>query len=112
MFNEVTRYLKDTVKEDTNFNPAFITKMFILIDEQIEMQSSSAKQCFNFLIDYKLEMYIIACSYSILFTEKNDPLTYLEKHERGPLLTMFKNQTEAEEAIALCLHQRTNKRTN
>ncbi len=114
VFDEVDRYLKDTIKKDTNFNSAFITKMLILIDEQIEKHSSSAKQRFNFLIDYKLEMYLIACSYSIplfermarLFTEKNDPLIYLEKHERGPLLTMFKNQynqTEAEEAIANAL---------
>ncbi len=116
VFGEVDRYLKDTMKMDTNFNPAFITNMLILIDEQIEKHSSSAKQHFNFLIDYKLEIYLIACSYSIplfermarLFTEKND---YLEKHERGPLLTMFKNQynqTEAEEAIAnsLCAYIR------
>ena len=67
---------------------------------KLKKNSSSAKQRFIFLIDYKLEMYIIACSYSIplfermarQFTERNVPLTYLEKHERGPLLTMFKNQ--------------------
>ena len=119
VFGEVYQYLKDMMKMDTNFNPAFMTKMLLLIDEQIEKYSSSAKHHFNFLIDYKLEMYLIACSYSIplfermarLFTERNDPLTYLEKHERGPLLTMFKNQynqTEAEEAIAnsLCAYIR------
>ncbi len=119
VFGEVYQYLKDMMKMDTNFNPAFMTKMLLLIDEQIEKYSSSAKHHFNFLIDYKLEMYLIACSYSIslfeimarLFTEKNDPLIYLENHERGPLLIMFKNQynqTEAEEAIAnsLCAYIR------
>lgn len=80
-------------------------------------KSSTIKDTHSLTYEYHIDMYLIMSGCAIskfeemakLFQERNDPLLYLERKEKGPLFIKFKSQyvqTEAEEAIAdtLCAY--------
>ena len=119
IFNEVYTLLEILTNKGTGYKQEYTKRLLLLVDDKIETadQSTNIKNLFTFTIQYKIEMYLIACSISIpkfdqmakLFQEKNDPLHYLEKNEKNFLFTKFKiqyDQIETEDAIAdtLCAY--------
>ena len=119
VFHEVHVYVQHTTAKDTDFNPSFTTELLLLVDKKIadSEKLASVSELLTFTLDYRIEMYLYACGYALprfkimakLFKTRNDPLIYLEEHEKDPLFSKFKNQyhqTEAEEAIAntLCAY--------
>ena len=119
VFREVDIHLQKITKKDSDFSPTFITDVLREVDQKItDLSTTSAvKKLFTFTPDYRVEMYLIACGYALpmfnnmakLYEERNDPLIYLENHEKEPLFSKFKNQyhqTRAEEAITntLCAY--------
>ena len=108
----------DSIKsKETAFNNAFVDDLLKHVKETMKTCFNHKDRKINFTNDYKLDIYITVCSYSVgvfekmaqRFEEKNDPRLYLEKNEKIPLYTKYKNQykqTEAEVAIAetLCAY--------
>ena len=108
----------DSIKsKETAFNNAFVDDILKHVKETMKTCFNHKDRKINFTSDYKLDIYITVCSYSVgvfdkmaqRFEEKYDPRSYLEKNEKSPLYTKYKNQykqTEAEVAIAetLCAY--------
>ena len=110
-------HLECIKSKETAFNSAFVDEFLNQVKETMETCFNQKDRKINFTSDYKLDIYITVCSYSVgvfekmaqRFEEKNDPRLYLEKNEKIPLYTKYKNQykqTEAEVAIAetLCAY--------
>ncbi len=117
VFDKAKEYLEATQSKNTAFNNTFVSELLGLVRDTITSLSKHKDCTITFIADYHLDVYIAVCSYSIpifevmaqLFQERNDPKKYLEKNEKIPLFTKFKNQykqTESEEAIAdtLCAY--------
>ena len=111
---DVHVYLKNTTSTETDFQVAYVIGLLNLVEKRIIDCFRIIQDSYEFTLDYSLDMYLISCGIAIqafdlmakLFQEKNNPLKYLEKREKGPLFIKFKchyNQTEAEEAIASTL---------
>ncbi len=96
---------------ETDFNPKLVSELLREVDKSFEFHKSNITDCTIFFTpEYNYELYIRACSSAIPIFEKiakkfedaNNPRLHLEKYERIPLFTLYKNQyqqTEAEEAI-------------
>ena len=110
-------HIKSITDSKSDFNSAFTYELLRLLDNMIAARSSSFKRQFTFTQNYKLHVYLSACSYAVVefqkmaesYQKKNDPRLYLEAEIKGPLFTRFKNQyyqKKAEEGIAntLCAH--------
>ncbi len=78
---------------------------------EIKTQSEEIKKCLTFKPEYEIELQLMACSHALptfeamadKAREKMDPLYYLEKYEKAPLFTTFKNlhlHTKTENSIA------------
>ncbi len=111
VIEDAMQYLESKCKEDIDFNAVFITELLRLIDNSIWEHSSQEGYTITFTPAYNADVYMTVCGYAILqfeimakkFEDKSNPISYLEKHQKLPLFTKFKNQyklTEAEEAIA------------
>ena len=111
------RHLESIKSKVTAFNNTFVDELLNEVKETMEIHFNQEDRKINFRTDYKLDIYITVCSYSVaifekmaqLFDEKSDPRFYLEKNEKIPLYTKYKHQykqSEAEVAIAetLCAY--------
>ena len=117
VFDIALQYMERTKKKNTDFKPAFIDELLRLVDDAISTRSNPQDCSITFTPAYRLDVYVTVCGCAVLqfeemaqrFEERNNPRLYLEKHQKIPLFTKFKNQyklTEAEEAIAdtLCAY--------
>ena len=111
VLDKARSHLKSTSDLETDFNPAFTLELLRELEHEISKQSSKCAKNFTFTQKYRLDVYQLACGYAVAefqkmaasFRTKNDPLSYLETHVKGPLLSNLKNQyyqKEAEEGIA------------
>ena len=111
VFEEAREYLESTKELKTYFNDAYAHELLMKVDKTIEDGSSQHAEHFTFTRDYRITMYLIVCGYAVVqfeemeeaFRKQNDPREYLEKYQREPLFTSFKNQyyqTADEEAFA------------
>ena len=111
VFEEAREYLESTKELKTYFNDAYAHELLQKVDKTIEDGSSQHAEHFTFTRDYRITMYLIVCGYAVVqfeemeeaFRKQNDPREYLEKYQREPLFTRFKNQyyqTADEEAFA------------
>ncbi len=111
IIQDAMQYLESKCKEDIDFNAVFITELLQLIDTSIRECSNQEGCIITFTPAYYADVYMTVCGYAMLqfeimaktFEDKSNPISYLEKHQKLPLFTKFKNQyklTEAEESIA------------
>ena len=112
IFREANERVEQISKRGIDFQAAFVEELLRLVDDRIVHHTTEVTEYkLSFTPDYKNEVYLRACSSAIpkfeemakLFDEQNDPLLHLEKYEKTPLFTKYKNQykqTENEEAIA------------
>ena len=112
VLREANERVEQISKRGIDFQAAFVEELLRLVDDRIVHHTSEGTEYkLSFTPDYKNEVYLRACSSAIpkfeemakLFDDQNDPLLHLEKFERAPLFTKYKNQykqTENEEAIA------------
>ncbi len=96
---------------ETDFNPKLVSELLREVDTFFEYHTSKITDyTISFTSEYTYELYIRACSSAIpifqkiakKFEDANNPRLHLEKYEKTPLFTLYKNQyqqTEAEEAI-------------
>ena len=94
-------------KQNQQFNLSFTTEILRMVSKEIK---EDVHEGFSFTQDYMVDMDITACGYAIKrfrkmdqdFEKENDPVEYLEKEMRAPLLILFKDQYMhiAEEIIA------------
>ena len=114
VMNKVHQCINDFNKKETDFTPAYTSKLLKSVDKVIDsnqhLLSSLPATC-------RYELYCHSCSYAVKmfrlmadsFHERNDPRLYLTKSLKGPLFTKFKNtyqQIKAEEGISdtLCAY--------
>ena len=102
----------ELTKEAPILSEALISKLLRYVDEIINSASSQTRPMELFFTEeYKIEMSARVCSISIpdieemveRLEDEHDPRVHLERFEKTPLFTMYKNeymQTEAEESIA------------
>ena len=112
VLREASEHVERISKRGIDFQAAIVEELLRLVDDRIVHHSTEVTEYkLSFTPDYKNEVYLRACSSAIpkfeemakLFDDQNDPLLHLEKFERTPLFTKYKNQykqTENEEAIA------------
>jgi hypothetical protein len=111
IFDEALEYFESTKKSRTDYCDAHTQNLLHKLKKSIEEQSSANAEHFTFTRDYRIEIFLAACGHAVVqfeemaqaFRLQNDPREHLEKYERGPLFTKFKNQyyqTVAEVAIA------------
>ena len=100
VFEEAREYLESTKDLKTRCNDAYTHELLLKVDKVIEDGSSQHAEHFAFTGDYRIIMYVIVCGYAVVqfeemedaFRKQNDPREYLEKYQREPLFTRFKNQ--------------------
>ena len=112
VLREANEHVEQISKQCIDFQAAFVEELLRLVDDRIVHHTTEVTEYkLSFTPDYKNEVYLRACSSAIpkfeemakLFDDQSDPLLHLEKYERTPLFTKYKNQykqTENEEAIA------------
>ena len=104
--------MNSITKRKCNFSTAFVQELLHSVDDQLASEISKLKAKDIILLnDYKLELYLIVCSKSIIsflemarrFEHQQDPKISIEDNEKESFFLIFKNQckeTEAEESIA------------
>ena len=100
VFSEARQYIQRILKRDTDFKPAFTHELLHLMNENIAKCSSTNQCSITFTPEYNLEIYIRVCGFAIpkfqemadSFEKRNDPRVYIERHVKGPLFTIFKDQ--------------------
>ncbi len=100
VFNEARQYLENLKEQKTYFNEAYTLDLLSNLDKFINDKASKLQDHFNFTRDYRVEVYLVVCGYAVeqfeqmadAFRQQNDPREYLEKYQREPLFTRFKNQ--------------------
>ena len=108
---EAMNYFKTVKMLKTDFNDAYTLQLLQKLKKAIKDESSEVAERFTFTSDYIIEIYLAVCGNAVVqfeemakaFREQNDPLEHLEKYQREPLFTRFKNQyyqTADEEAFA------------
>lgn len=111
VFDEARQYFEDLKELKTYFNEAYTLELLQKLDKAIKEKLSTVEEHFTFTRKYTIEVYLTACGYAVVqfeemaeaFRQQNDPREYLEKYQREPLFTRFKNmyyRTAAEEAFA------------
>ena len=93
------RHHLDSIKsKEIAFNNAFVDDLLKHVKETMKTCFNHKDRKINFTSDYKLDIYITVCSYAVgvfekmaqRFEEKTDPRLYLEKNEKSPLYTVYK----------------------
>ena len=117
VFDIAKKRIKLITEQKTDFKQTFTQKLLRLVDNTITEESEKVKDVLMFTHDYRCVVFTTVCGHAVpefermakSFMERTNPQIYLEKHQKKPLFTKFKNQyhqTKAEEAIAstLCAH--------
>ncbi len=106
------QYSNQLTARKSNFTPTLVDELLQFTDDKIleKAKQYASTQSFS----QKHEIYVTVCACALprfekmakSFASRNDPRSYINKYERGPLLTQYKNQyqqMETEEAVASTL---------
>ena len=111
VFGKAKKCLDNIIQQKTDFNPGFAQELLREVDAAI---AEAEDEQLTFTQEYRCTVHLIVCGYAVpkfeemarRFKQESDPHLFLEKKEKKPLFSQFKNlylQTKAEEAIAKTL---------
>ena len=94
IFKKVREYLDQ--KRKVTFHPSLTVQLIFIIHKDIDKARSNN---FKFTQDYIADMMLTTCGYAVEvfgrmvqnFIKKNDPVEYMEREMKQPLLSLFKD---------------------